>query len=186
MPFDSSLPDEKCAKCGHSRLVHQEPTGSHKGQCGVCFEDLPKRLSKAWLHAFVPADAETAGEPETHPRSGYRDADEAASMYPEPEAPECAHVKPYCYGLESGPAVRRFYYCPDCKAKWETEGEDPESEAEPPRRPPYAVAYAIEGGAQYEIALPGDATVRAVDGALVITHDKPVLAMGQVRPMEGA
>src|SRR5690242_8986663 len=86
MPFDSSLPDEKCAKCGHSRLVHQEPTGSHKGQCGVCFEDLPKRLSKAWLHAFVPADAETAGEPETHPRSGYRDADEAASMYPEPEA----------------------------------------------------------------------------------------------------
>lgn len=168
MPFDSSLPDEKCAKCGHSRLVHQEPTGSHKGQCGVCFEDLPKRLSKAWLHAFVPADAETAGEPETHPRSGYRDADEAASMYPEPEAPDLSRVRCAC-GFDS---VEDAAHAQTCFA------------SQPPRRPPYAVAYAIEGGAQYEIALPGDATVSAVDGALLITHDKPVLAMGQVRPME--
>jgi hypothetical protein len=56
--------------------------------------------------------------------------------------------------------------------------------AQPPRRPPYAVAYAIEGGAQYEIALPGDATVRAVDGALIITHASTVLALTQARPME--
>lgn len=53
------------------------------------------------------------------------------------------------------------------------------------RRPPYAVAYAIEGGAQYEIALPGDASVRAEDGALIVTHDSAVLALSHVRPMEG-
>jgi len=61
----------------------------------------------------------------------------------------------------------------------------PEPEA-PPRRPPYAVAYAIEGGAQYEIALPGDATVRPIDGALVITHASAILALTNVRPLEGA
>jgi hypothetical protein len=59
-----------------------------------------------------------------------------------------------------------------------------EMEAEPPRRPPYAVAYATEGGAQYEIALPGDATIRAVDGALIITHAGAILALTQARPME--
>jgi hypothetical protein len=47
------------------------------------------------------------------------------------------------------------------------------------------VAYATVGGAQYEIALPGDASVRAVDGALIITHDSAVLALSHVRPMEG-
>jgi hypothetical protein len=58
--------------------------------------------------------------------------------------------------------------------------EDPR----PPRRPPYAVAYAVEGGAQYEIALPGDATIRAHEGALIITHASAVLALTQARPME--
>lgn len=61
-----------------------------------------------------------------------------------------------------------------------------EAPTEPPRRPPYAVAYATEGGAQYEIALPGDATIRAHEGALIITHASAVLALTQARPMEGA
>ena len=45
---------------------------------------------------------------------------------------------------------------------------------QPERRPPYAVAYAVQGHL-YEVALPGDATVEAVDGALVIRH-----SLGQV------
>lgn len=56
-------------------------------------------------------------------------------------------------------------------------------EHEKSRRPPYAVAYAVEGGTEYEVALPGDATVRAVDGALLVTHSRPVLALTIVRPM---
>lgn len=134
----SSSPDERdrkgtsCWSCGHTGAWH--PFGNaEKCVKTNCF-------CEGYALIDSPADPESAGE--SHPRSGYRDADEAASMYPEPEAP--------------------------------------------PRRPPYAVAYAIEGGAQYEIALPGDATVRAVDGALVITHASAVLALTDVRPWEGA
>lgn len=52
------------------------------------------------------------------------------------------------------------------------------------RRSPYAVAYAIEGGHLYEIALPGDASVIAEDGILKISHPGAVLALVQARPME--
>lgn len=87
-------------------------------------------------------------------------------------------------------------YCGACGSKEAPfglvshEGEDRFNELRcakcllPPRRPPYAVAYAVEGGAQYEIALPGDATVRAHEGALIITHASAVLALTQARPME--
>lgn len=40
---------------------------------------------------------------------------------------------------------------------------------QPDRRPPYLVAYSVAGHL-YEVALPGDAIVQAVDGALVIKH----------------
>ncbi|MET9385287.1 hypothetical protein ABZY09_30505 [Streptomyces sp. NPDC002928] len=54
---------------------------------------------------------------------------------------------------------------------------------QPDRRPPYAVAYSVSGHL-YEVALPGDATVRAVDGALVITHHLgPVAGIVQVLPV---
>ena len=56
----------------------------------------------------------------------------------------------------------------------------------PPRRPPYAVAYSLEDGTDFEVALPGDATIRAVDGALIITHTSPVKGLTRARPMEGA
>jgi len=53
-----------------------------------------------------------------------------------------------------------------------------------PRRPPYAVAYAVQDGHVYEIALPGDATVIAEDGLLKISHALgPVLAITHVSPM---
>lgn len=96
----------------------------------------------------------------------------------EPEAPECTCSKePWRYDdPPPGPDI-------DCPVHGELRF------LAPPRRPPYAVAYAVEGGAQYEVALPGDATVRAVDGALVVTHSRPVLALTIVRPMgaeEGA
>lgn len=54
---------------------------------------------------------------------------------------------------------------------------------QPEMRPPYLAAYSVQGHL-YEVALPGDATVRAVDGALVITHALgPVAGIAQVMPV---
>jgi hypothetical protein len=54
---------------------------------------------------------------------------------------------------------------------------------QPDRRPPYAVAYSVQGHL-FEVALPGDASVKAVDGALVIQHHLgPVLGIVQVLPV---
>jgi hypothetical protein len=54
---------------------------------------------------------------------------------------------------------------------------------QPDRRPPYAVTYSVQGHL-FEVALPGDASVRAVDGALVIQHHLgPVVAICQVLPV---
>jgi hypothetical protein len=177
--------------------------------------------------------------------------DECCSECPEPE---CQHPNSYNYGLASGPPVIRYFYCPDCRAKWEAEEapeeppltpeeeeqapedeapapchecnstadswydrsicaepcgsshnrcsdcgaavggcpnevtqaavmRDPDAPPQPDRRPPNLIAYSVQGHL-YEVALPGDATVRAVDGVLVIQHHLgPVAAICQVRPI---
>jgi hypothetical protein len=57
------------------------------------------------------------------------------------------------------------------------------SPPQPERRPPCAVVYSV-GGHLYEVAVSGDAAVRAVDGALVITHDLgPVAGIVQTAPL---
>lgn len=81
----------------------------------------------------------------------------ARAEHDEREGPPCSEVE----GCDGG--------C--CKA------EPPPPQ--PQRRPPYAVAYAVQGHL-YEVALPGDATVEAVDGALVIKH-----ALGMVAGIVG-
>lgn len=54
---------------------------------------------------------------------------------------------------------------------------------QPERRPPYAVAYSV-GGHLYEVHVPGDAAVRAVDGSLTIQHHLgPVAGIVQVLPI---
>jgi hypothetical protein len=48
--------------------------------------------------------------------------------------------------------------------------------------PGYRVTYAVNGGQGYEIDIPGDASVMAIDGKLVIAHpDRPVLGIVSVR-----
>ncbi|WP_327719864.1 hypothetical protein OG381_34315 [Streptomyces sp. NBC_00490] len=68
--------------------------------------------------------------------------------------------------------------------RWaEAMGDDEPPPPQPARRPPYAVTYSVSGHL-YEVALPGDATVRAVDGALVIQHHLgPVAGIVQVLPV---
>lgn len=55
----------------------------------------------------------------------------------------------------------------------------------PARRGPYFVTYSVEGGHLYEMLVPGDSTVVAVDGRLQISHrDHAVLGIVQVKPFE--
>jgi hypothetical protein len=62
-------------------------------------------------------------------------------------------------------------------------GDDEPPPPQPERRPPYAVAYSVHGHL-YEVAVPGDAAVQAVDGALVIRHHLgPVIGIVQVLPV---
>lgn len=56
---------------------------------------------------------------------------------------------------------------------------------QPDRRPPFAVNYSVSGHL-YQVAVSGDASVHAVDGALVIRHHLgPVAGIVQVLPVVG-
>jgi hypothetical protein len=74
-------------------------------------------------------------------------------------------------------------YSDDCECmQFQSQSEEPPP-PQPDRRPPYAVSYSVRGHL-FEVALPGDASVRAVDGALVIQHHLgPVLGIVQVLPV---
>lgn len=141
----SSL-DDLCNACGDARRHHY---GSPEMECAMC--------ERSWRHAFVPADAESAGEPERIDSdcilpTGCRDK----------LNPGCA------YGCaEAADEVTRL-------------GQ--EMEAPPPRRPPYVVAYTIASGEMYEVALPGDAVATVEHGVLKISHPAGVACILQVRP----
>ncbi|WP_437071921.1 hypothetical protein [Streptomyces sp. enrichment culture] len=54
---------------------------------------------------------------------------------------------------------------------------------QPERRAPYVATYSV-GGHLYEVAVPGDACLQAVDGALVIRHGLgPVAALVGFQPL---
>ncbi|MFC8490701.1 hypothetical protein ACFUJU_07825 [Streptomyces sp. NPDC057235] len=56
---------------------------------------------------------------------------------------------------------------------------------QPERRPPLSVAYSTAGGHLYEVYVPGDASVTAEDGALIIQHpEAQVLAIVRVAPIK--
>jgi hypothetical protein len=195
----SSSLDELC-QCGHPRRRHLEPPGA---QCVACSGDE----ERSWRHDFVPAEPEAptaaqdaamdelthlrqemeASESECLCSSGspenYEGPQRDCPIHGEPEAPEPYAKEDWICGDcgENVPAGQDWCAAPDCE---EVARQRLAKEAQPPRRPPYAVAYATEGGAQYEIALPGDATIRAEGGALIITHASAVLALTQARPME--
>ncbi|MGN6128500.1 MAG: hypothetical protein ACTHON_18230 [Humibacter sp.] len=141
--------------------------------------------------ASAPAEPDAAQEAAMQELIDLRQEIEAES---EPEAPECEHEWGDWHRVPSpGDSHYENRQCARCRA-WDNENlrilrrnsQATKSEAQPPRRPPYAVAYATDDGTQYEVALPGDATVCAHEGALVITHGSAVQALLQIRPMEGA
>lgn len=110
---------------------------------------------------------------------------EEPPMTPEEEeqAPadwHCMH-KNGCPRLLEGVCLHGCRDAADELAREANEMEPPPPQ--PERRPPYAVAYSVQGHL-YEVALPGDATVKAVDGALIIQHHLgPVAGIVQVLPI---
>lgn len=95
-------------------------------------------------------------------------ADDLTRLGQEMEAPETVSLLPDLEGMKP--------------VGWTAEWADGVQPLAVPRRPPYTVAYAVEGGHAYEIALPGDASVVAEDGVLKISHPSAVLALTQVQP----
>lgn len=187
-PIDLRSAPAETAGCKHPNRI--QITGDklrRHGRLGFVCHDC----GEAWT--------ETAGEPEAPkcvncdapPAEGYSYCDNCMT---EPEAP-CLHESWEVTGerpAEGG--WLKWRKCADCREPlpdiieaephWDIQPAEPDPE--PPRRPPYAVAYEIQGGARFEIALPGDATVSAENGALVITHSSAVTAMTQFKPWEGA
>lgn len=154
--------ESRCNGCGH-----------HGGEgCGcpahafVSFEHCD-RCAGTWLIKNA------AEEPPLTP--------EEEEELPSPEGPEytpcvCGHIEPE--HDETGECWEGACGC----VAYHTEPDDPPP-PQPERRPPYAVSYSVQGHL-FEVALSGDATVRAVDGALVIQHHLgPVAGIVSVLPV---
>lgn len=74
-------------------------------------------------------------------------------------------------------------WCPACPEPSET-AEETLRRSRPSRRPPYAVAYSVDGGHLYEVMVPGDATCIAEDGVIKIQHHGHyVLGLLRVQPV---
>lgn len=198
---------ERCESCGHIHLPNTHTCGyaTDEDECCECKGLRPAVPEEP---PMTPEEEEQAPPDRIHPADcvhedgcQYLDptcengckvaADELTRLtqeLPPPKGPEyekcvCGHIVPehephggLCFVDECGCAAYRTK-------------PDFELPPQPDRRPPYAVSYSVQGHL-YEVALPGDATVRAVDGALVIQHPLgPVAGIVQVLPVvngEGA
>jgi hypothetical protein len=164
--FRASSEDEepRCEGCGHPghsgfcRELEMPGSPGDVDECG-CLDDSEPPLT--------PEEEEEAAEDPT---------------LPPPEGPEydkcaCGAVRARHVNAEGA------CYGEDCDCfQFRPKADDPPP-PQPERRPPYAVAYSVSGHL-FEVALPGDATVRAVDGALVIQHHLgPVAGIVSVLPI---
>jgi hypothetical protein len=139
-----------------------------------------------------------AGEPATK-RYGCPDCGERYQVQEEQgaEEPPCPHESWEVGSQWRDKGTDKWWKsrrCADCREYLDNVLDDephefegsPEAKTSPPqpeRRPPYAVAYSA-GGHAYEVLLPGDARVEAVDGRLIIEHPGlQVLGIMRVQPV---
>jgi len=163
----SDTPFKWCERCGH----HVDDHGTRDRHCvwALC---ACQRLSGG---PFGFAVKEEPGKP----RPCTCGPDEACgdpcdALDEPPLTPEEEEEFGDCPGWPECPSPGS---CPACSAPEEKPPPQPE------RRPPFLVAYSVSGHL-YEVALSGDATVRAVDGALVIQHHLgPVAGIVSVLPV---
>lgn len=169
-------------------------------KCADCREPLPVIIEAQPHWSIVPAQPDAAQEAAMQALLDLRqemEQDEPACLcgtggagdyegplrdcpiHGEPEAPKCSH--PQGCLLQRG--------CADsCAFGDQLRGVaiTPRPEAQPPSRPPYAVAYQAGDGQLYEVALAGDAVATVEHGVLKVSHPSGVASIIQIRPMEGA
>ncbi|MGA4942124.1 hypothetical protein [Streptomyces cinereoruber] len=174
--MNEPLPDalkNRC-KCSHSSFQHQ-------------YAELDGPCSKpdCDCKAYAPVTVETVEPPEPEHRCngcGHTEGEGcgcSAHEYVDPEhCDRCAEVP-------TAPCGRPASLEPQCSAgDWCCKGAAP-IPPQPERRPPLRVAYSVAGGHAYEVCVPGDVSVTAQDGALIITHpEAQVLAIMRVAPFK--
>jgi hypothetical protein len=195
----SSKSDFIRCRCDHYQMNHRAST---EGGCRNCACEAFRVLSHEPAHKKC-AHGEHPFEPFQGPKDepgkphcltcghgwgecSWHWVDEAPPLTPEEEEEalpvedwHCMHERG-CTRLLAGECL---HGCRDAADELSREANEPPP-PQPLRRPPYAVAYSV-GGHLYEVALPGDATVQAVDGALIIQHALgPVAGITQVLPIE--
>jgi len=181
---DPPFEEPRCEGCGHTE---GEGCGCPP-KCRHCFDHTDSRCCHCDAldpnvepePPLTPEEEEQA--PEDEPRCTCGDTaceSELCDCDSAPCSVDHAREAPEDFGECPGfPECPGQGNCPACSAPEE------EPPPQPERRPPYAVAYSVQGGHLYEVALPGDATVKAVDGALVIQHHLgPVAGIVQVLPV---
>lgn len=154
MPSSDSSTDLIRCRCDHYHIGHRPYASAlDEGGCRYCACETFQLPEEPPL---TPEEEEEAGDCTCSSRT----LNEHGEVV---HADDCPTAPP------SGP-----WPCGDCGAVNPPEAEFCSCDEEPPspqplRRPPYAVAYSADGHL-YEMMLPGDAIVSAVDGALVIKH----------------
>jgi hypothetical protein len=192
MPCDDCSRTEKCPPCPegedkplfapgaeeyYRKVLGLEPKCSEPEEprcacgpdeaCGSCPEMLPEEPPMTpEEEEQAPEDAERCTCGETACESELCDCDSAP-----------------CPVDHASEAPKGENACADCLRGVHGPNDHRKAPPQPDRRPPYAVAYSVQGHL-YEVALPGDATVQAIDGALIIQHDMaPVAGIVQIRPL---
>ena len=214
MPFEPSSKDEpepihkweRCDQCRHPehpsacevcRCLAVTSGGQNAERCrsaGGCPKHPRPKPAEAGC-AVLHQDAQGNAIP-------CPDEAPAATDLPPPEGPEytpcvsCGHIEPEHREASCWQCNECTAYRPVCQHGEELVAECPctplcgccpslpaPPPPQPAPRPPYAIAYSVEGQL-YEASLPGDATVVAMDGVLIIEHHgRAVSGITQVLPM---
>lgn len=148
---------------------------------------------------WVKEDLEPPLTPEEEEKiaAKFRDAD--AEHLPPPEGPACTCGETACESQScdcdsapcpvdhagEAPEDANKAICGSCYTDHSKGSCEPaKAPPQPERRPPYAVDYSA-GGHAFQVLVPGDAAVLAVDGALIIRHaDFPVLGISCITPLK--
>jgi hypothetical protein len=124
-------------------------------QCLACSGDE----ERSWRHEFAPEPPLTPEEEEGAPEDKH----------------DWGHATP-----SAGPTCTR---CGLAHKNWNGSECPAMLPPQPERRAPYVATYSV-GGHLYEVAVPGDASLQAVDGALVIRHGLgPVAGLVGFQPL---
>jgi hypothetical protein len=150
------------------------PIPDQRSICG-CVEAPERQVGPGPEHVCERYFCPAAGEVESACHGGFDVCCSRPELHEPIEMCDCGHplFEHNVYGCEDDCACEKL---PPRKAV---------PPSQPERRPPLSVAYSVAGGHAYEVYVPGDASVTAQDGALIITHpDAQVLAITRVAPIK--